>query len=472
MGKPSLPTVLAICALAANYGSRSVLPVVSHVICSDSHCSASELVGASASAFFAGDLVAQLAAKPLVQRYSGQQLLSLGTAAWAAVLLLVPLAVQGPMLGLLLLKLPFGFCCGLGYPAAHALLAEAVPAAEKGLAVSLIVSASAMGAMISNFITPQLVDFCGWPTPFLLFAVLGGGTAIAIRMLPSSRPKAKELVAETADWEELLVWSKEPLILAIYFAMYASGVANAFLYSFVPSLFVEAYGAQVSDLAWLTAAAPLCNSVCCVLSGLLADRLATSWPTHRCRMLMQLLGTALPALCLVSICSSESRFSVSILLTLWMGTHGFQTSGLTALFHDVAHTRASELFAIGNVFSKFAGILAGPMFSRNAALWGWKCVLCGLSVHYAMSGIVLISLMHRSKEAGKLFSTEEKLHTKPVALKLEQTSTGRKTAAGQEEPTVSLSPNSGPCSELPHKVPSYPSDQEPQMKQRRGRALG
>ena len=120
----------------------------------------------------------------------------------------------------------------------------------------------------------------------------------------------------------------------------------------------------------------------------------------------------------MSICSSESRFSVSILLTLWMGTHGFQTSGLTALFHDVAHTRASELFAIGNVFSKFAGILAGPMFSRNAALWGWKCVLCGLSVHYAMSGIVLISLMHRSKEAGKLFSTEEKLHTKPVALKL------------------------------------------------------
>lgn len=254
--------------------------------------------------------------------------------------------------------------------------------------------------------------------------------------------------------------------------MYASGVANAFLYSFVPSLFVEAYGAQVSDLAWLTAAAPLCNSVCCVLSGILADRLAKSWPTHRCRMLMQLLGTALPALCLVTICSSESRFSVSILLTLWMGTHGFQTSGLTALFHDVAHTRASELFAIGNVFSKFAGILAGPMFSRNAALWGWKCVLCGLSVHYAMSGIVLISLMHRSKEAGKLFSTEEKLHTKPVALKMEQTSTGRKTAGGQEEPTVSLSPDSGPCSELPHKVPSYLADQVPQMTQRRGRALG
>ena len=88
MGKPSLPTLLAIGALAANYGSRSVLPVVSHVICSDSRCSASELIGASASAFFAGDLVAQLAAKPLVQRYSGQQLLSLGTAAWALLLLL------------------------------------------------------------------------------------------------------------------------------------------------------------------------------------------------------------------------------------------------------------------------------------------------------------------------------------------------------------------------------------------------
>ena len=126
------------------------------------------------------------------------------------------------------------------------------------------------------------------------------------------------------------------------------------------------------------------------------------------------LGTVLPAMCLVMICRLESRFSVSILLTLWMGTHGFQTSGLTALFHDVAHTRASELFAIGNVFSKFAGILAGPMFSRNAALWGWKCVLCGLAIHYVMSGLVLISLMHRSKQASRLFATEDK-----AALKLE-----------------------------------------------------
>ena len=115
-------------------------------------------------------------------------------------------------------------------------------------------------------------------------------------------------MAETADWEELLVWSKEPLILAIYFAMYASGVANAFLYSFVPSLFVEAYGAQVSDLAWLTAAAPLCNSVCCVLSGLLADRLATSWPTHRCRMLMQSASQCSKLPCtLCVLCSSAQR---------------------------------------------------------------------------------------------------------------------------------------------------------------------
>mmetsp|Transcript_32264 Transcript_32264/g.74501 ORF Transcript_32264/g.74501 Transcript_32264/m.74501 type:complete len:475 (+) Transcript_32264:54-1478(+) len=400
---PALPTILAVCSLAANYGSRSVLPVVSHVICADCCCSASELVGASASAFFAGDLVAQLAAKPLVQRYSGQELLSLGTAAWAVVLPLVPLTVQGPLPLLLFFELLLGFCCGLGYPAAHALLAETVPAAEKGLAVSLIISASAIGAMVSNFLTPQLADVLGWATPFFLFALLGACIASAIKLLPPTRPQQKEQAGQTADWGELLVWSKEPLVIAMYLAMYASGVANAFIYSFVPTLFVEAYGAQVSDLGWLTSAAPLCNSVVCVLSGMLADRLARSWQTHRCRMLMQFLGTGLPAICLIAICNLESRLSVSIVLTLWMATHGFQTSGLTALFHDVAHARASELFSIGNVFSKFAGILAGPMFSRNAALWGWKCILCGLAVHYTLSGIVLISLMHRTKEASKLF---------------------------------------------------------------------
>ena len=49
----------------------------------------------------------------------------------------VPAALTGPRLLLLLLQAVLGFCCGLGYPSAHALLAETVAPENKGLAVSL-----------------------------------------------------------------------------------------------------------------------------------------------------------------------------------------------------------------------------------------------------------------------------------------------------------------------------------------------
>lgn len=149
--------------------------------------------------------------------------------------------------------------------------------------------------------------------------------------------------------------------------MFASGAANAFLYSFVPTLFVEAYGASLEQLGFLTFAAPLGNSVCCVLSGILADSLVKHMRPYQVRMIMQSLGTAVPALCLLATCQLKSQLGAAVTVTLWMASHGFQTSGITALLHDVAHARASELFAMGNVASKFAGILAGPLVSRQCS---------------------------------------------------------------------------------------------------------
>ncbi|CAJ1375901.1 unnamed protein product [Effrenium voratum] len=402
----NVPTLLAVASLAANYGSRSVLPVVSHVICIDGICSASELIGACSSAFFAGDLGAQLVAKALVQRFSGQQLLCWGTGAWAAVMLLVPAALTGPRLLLLLLQAVLGFCCGLGYPSAHALLAETVAPENKGLAVSLIISASAVGAMASNFLTPQLTQVFSWLVPFLLFAGLGLAITCSISLSTRPKPKAHGSSASSSGSSELLLWLREPLIPAIFLGMFASGAANAFLYSFVPTLFVEAYGASLEQLGFLTFAAPLGNSVCCVLSGILADSLVKHMRPYQVRMIMQSLGTAVPALCLLATCQLKSQLGAAVTVTLWMASHGFQTSGITALLHDVAHARASELFAMGNVASKFAGILAGPLVSRFASTWGWNWILCIIALHYLVSGAVLVSLMPRSEEASKLFNID------------------------------------------------------------------
>lgn len=415
-----LVTWLAVAALVANYGTRAVVPVVAHVLCRTSDCDAAGLIGSVASAFFIGDLLAQVAAKPMVRRLGGKRLLSIGTAGIAGSLVLVTLLVDGAAPLFLGAQGILGFCCGLGYPASHALIAEAVPASRRATAVSLIVSASAVGTMLSNLATPLLVGYLGWQSPFVLFVAASATAALVVEALcPSSTnlasPEAaaqQQEVKATGAAGELRRWLLDPLVEAMIFAMYASGVANAFLYSFIPTLFVEAYHVKLADLAWLTTAAPLVNAAVCVISGVVADALVGQhgWAPHRCRAFMQLLGTLLPCGSLLALALGVARGSAAgaaTLVTIWFAAHGFQTAGLTATFHDVGKLRASELFAVGNVFSKIAGVLAGHFFSRLARARSWEAVLLVIAGHYLISGIVFVAFVGRSERTRRLIIPTE-----------------------------------------------------------------
>jgi len=404
---PTQSTWLAVASIAGNYGARALTPMLAHIVCVGARCDAAALVGATAGAFFAGDLVAQLVAKALVQRFSGGALLVAGTAGWALLALGMPLALPDPLLVLVPAQFALGFFCGLGYPAAHAVLASTVPAATRTTAVTLVSGAAALGTMASNFGSPQAAEAIGHMAPYALFAAAGLLTsALSLLRLPCGPvPGQRGGASGMRDMlREAAIWVQDPLIAALVFGMWAFGVANAFLFTFVPTLFVEAFGASVVELGWLTMAAPLGNALCCVLSGIASDFLMDRhWPTHRCRMLMQLIGTAAPAASLLGLCLCTCKRKAAAFLALWFASHGFQTSGLTVALHDVARARASELFAVGNVFAKLAGICASPLVVYISRRWGWGLVLGIVGAHYAASGICLVALLGRTARSAQHF---------------------------------------------------------------------
>merc|ERR1719252_146952 len=68
-------------------------------------------------------------------------------------------------------------------------------------------------------------------------------------VLVTSSPQLQK--REAGAVEEMQQWFKDPLVQALVFGMWCSGVGNSFLYSFVPTLFVEVYGVKVAELgAW------------------------------------------------------------------------------------------------------------------------------------------------------------------------------------------------------------------------------
>ncbi|CAK0841860.1 unnamed protein product [Prorocentrum cordatum] len=405
---PTVSTWVAVAAIAGNYGARSLTPILAHVFCAHGRCDAATLVGSTASAFFAGDFVAQAAAKALVQRFSGGALLVAGTASWGLLVLgIMPLVLPDPLLVLMPAQFVLGFCCGLGYPAAHAVLASTVPVAIRTTAVTLVTSAAALGTMASNFATPQAAELIS-ASPYVFFACVGLLTsALALLCIPCGSQAGPQSGAEGGFGDtlrEASIWVQDPLIAALFFGMWANGLANAFLYTFVPTLFVEVYEASVVELGWLTMAAPLGNALCCVLSGIASDYLiARQWPTYSCRILMQSIGTAVPAVSLLGLYLCTHKVNAALCLAVWFASHGFQTSGLTVALHDVAHARASEFFAVGNVFSKLAGICAGPLVVYISRRWGWSLVLGIIGAHYAASGACLATLLGRVDQSARHF---------------------------------------------------------------------
>lgn len=407
--------ILCAACITCNYAARAVIPVVAHDRCpasevgSESGCDAAELVSSALSAFFAGDLIAQFSAGPLVRRVRGGTLLSLGTAIWAVAMLLMPLALQGPRLLLLLVQALFGSACGLGYPSAHALVAETkIDARYRTSVLSLVNSAAGIGAMVSNYLTPLAVDRISWVCPFLCFAGCGLTSAAAVACQPvgnqdSAKPSSG--FRSSGIFADAKLWLQDELVRGVVATMYLTGVASFGLVSFIPVLFLERYGLQLSDLGYVLAVPPMAQVFVCFGCGALSDYLIRSerLEATSCRRLMQFIATAGPTCSLLFLARTRSPVLAAVLVTTWLGSHSFWTAGCVALIHDVAKTRAGEFFVLGNAFSKLAAIIAMPLIRLVLRTFGWDMVIYLTALHYILAGLILLPRMHKTVKTSMLF---------------------------------------------------------------------
>lgn len=191
-------------------------------------------------------------------------------------------------------------------------------------------------------------------------------------------------------------WFKEPLVQAL---LLASGSAYVFLlHNLTPTFAVDVYNIKVADQGWIITASPLLNVVVCVPGDIDADHqcFKRRWLTHQCRMLIQLLGTAVFAACIVELSMVSDTRVAAVLVTVRFAVHGFQIAGLHASLQHIGKLRASERFSMGNVISRFADILSGLASSRGATTLGWKTVLLVGAARCTVSGAYPVVFVNRS----------------------------------------------------------------------------
>lgn len=442
----AVSTWITFIALALNYGSRAVTPLVANVICKDSGCDAMVLVASVASAFFAGEMVAQMIAQPLVRRLGGKYLLSFMAIGLSVSMVLMMCALSRLPLTFLFLQFLYGGVCGFGYPAGHAIIAATVPPQSRSLAVCMINAASGIGTMLFTFVIPLVITLFGWQLPFAIVVFVSVAIFPLIRRLQMpQQSRSNSDATNHMNGKELSDWCSEPLVLALFLGQYAMGFGYAFLINFVPTFFMEAFSVKVADLGWLLSAAPFLNATISVFSGFLVQHLSVHrfWPIYQCRMLMQTLGAGVPVASLLAISVTNNAKMAAVLFTMSFAFFGFQSSGQTATFHDVGKLRAGELFCLGNIFAKLAGVVGGQVIGWIGRSVGWKFVLLTVAVHYGASAAILVSLMPRIEQARRVITPDsEKPPSEDVtAIRQMRTQSSTESTSTTEGTDYSVTPS-------------------------------
>ena len=408
--------VLATAAVACNYASRSLIPILSPAVCDELRiCISAGLVSESTSAFFLGDLVAQFSAAWLVKRVSGPWLLATTTIGWTLATVLIPLALRSSFALPLhtFLQLSRGLLCGFGYPSAHAIAAASPSGAT---ALGFINAAGGIGMMLANFLVPQLLRRHAWDTAFAVIGMVTlpmavmlavASARLGVRLL--KLPEGCGCAPQESSWAALVhgigsdywLWMQQPLVRAVITWMVVTAVGVQTVGgAFLPSFFMDRHGVSLTDLGGYTGAPPLVQVGVCLSVGVACDMLVSraGYSATSVRWGAQLVASAIPALCLLLLAPLESSpATAAVLVTVWHGCTSFHSAGAMAVLHAVGRGRAGELFVLGNGFAKLGALLSTTVIRGLLDTLGWPPVLLCIAAAYAASGAMLLPRMANAK---------------------------------------------------------------------------
>mmetsp|Transcript_22648 Transcript_22648/g.26141 ORF Transcript_22648/g.26141 Transcript_22648/m.26141 type:complete len:440 (+) Transcript_22648:136-1455(+) len=426
---------LATVSIACNYATRSLIPIVSHAVCSEgseTDCTAAELVSDSTSAFFVGDLLAQFTAGPLVRLVAGPWLLALSTAGWAVSTLFLPSALKSssPQRHHSLLQGLRGLLCGFGYPSAHAVVAT-TPHEIRSTVLGLINAAAGIGAMLANFVLPELLSRHSWEVSIHALGVLSLVSAAALMLLSlksrvglftqlkgkqPSTSKNSPGVKQDSVGGDILQWLGEPLIRGIIVWMVVVSIGGqAIGGAFLPTFFIERHGLSVATLGFYTGIPPLAQVIVSLSAGFACDILAAKAgiPARSMQIKLQQLAVGIPMLSLLLLSRLENQpMAACVLVTLWLGCTSFQSAGAMAVLHAVGGSRAGEMFVLGNAFAKLGTLLAASGTRWLLHTFGWEVLLIGLAGAYALSGVLLLPHMHHVERAAAVVAGDKAVQKK------------------------------------------------------------
>lgn len=380
---------------AVSYLDRTNISIAAQQIRGEFGISQVQL-GTVLTAFILGYALTQPVAGRLADRFGGQRVIAWGIVWWSVLTVLtacVSPGFAGSFIVLIAVRALLGIGESVVYPASNRLVANWIPAHERGLANGLIFAGVGFGAGVA----PPLVTFImiahGWRAAFWVSAALGIVVLAVWLWLARERPAVHERIgsverdyiaasltgaSQQADddaaqatplsWGEILKNRHMGLLTLAYFCFgYTAFIFFTWFFTYLSTV----RNLDLKSSGWYGMLPFLAMAAACIFGGWFSDRLTKARGKRVGRCLPAAFGMALAGLCVaVATQVSDARFA-AIVLAAGSGALYLSQSAFWTLSADYGRSSAGAVSGVMNMGCQLGGAAVAQVTPIIAGAFGW-----------------------------------------------------------------------------------------------------
>jgi ACS family glucarate transporter-like MFS transporter len=349
------------------------------------------------SSMVAGYALFQTVGGYLADRFGPRRVLAAGVVWWGiftALTALVPANVGGALFLFMGVRFLLGAGEAVIYPAANQFIARWIPMRERGVANGWIFAGVGAGAGLSPPLITYLMIHYGWRSSFWVCAIIGffAGAVwyFAARDNPADHPRvsgaeltaiqfgltiksnsvnpAKEPADARVPWKRV-VRSRE--VWAVTISYFCYGYVAWIFFSWFYRYLAKVRGLDLKASAFYSMLPFLAMLVCCLLGGMVNDRLTKRHGPRlgRCGVAALAMGVA----GIFIACGSQVQGVrlASVVLAGGAGALYFSQSSFWSVTADIAGASAGSVSGFMNMGAQIGGALTGSLTPWIAVRYGW-----------------------------------------------------------------------------------------------------
>ena len=377
---------------AVSYLDRVNISIAGGSIADAYHLSDVQL-GEIFSAMLVGYALFQTVGGRLADRFGPRRVLAAGVFWWGiftALTALVPAHIAGALFLFATVRFLLGAGEAVIYPSANQFIARWIPVRERGTANGWIFAGVGAGAGLTPPLITYLMVHYGWRSSFWVCSGIGfvAGTIwfLAARDTPAAHPRVSPSELQTIQYgltlpghqsgpsPSLVPWarvlrSKE--VWAVTISYFCYGYVAWIFFSWFYRYLAKVRGLDLKHSAFYSMMPFLGMLVCCLIGGVVNDRL-TTWRGPRLgRCGVAVFGLALAAVFIAFGAEVESARMASFVLAGGAGALYLSQSSFWSVTADIAGGSSGSVSGFMNTGNQIGAAITASLTPWIATRFGW-----------------------------------------------------------------------------------------------------